>query len=139
MQALSTLLMYQRECIGGAMKYTTEQLTTIAAKLRDMPAIEKPTQELSKQAAVAVLAREITSLRKRGYTLMQIAEALRGEGLDIATPTLKNYLQRTKPAPKNAAKSPAKKTADTPRPPSGSKRTGDSRSAFPAGADTDDI
>jgi methionine synthase II (cobalamin-independent) len=121
------------------MKYTTEQLTTIAAKLRDMPAIEKPKQELSKQAAVAVLAREITSLRKRGYTLVQVAEALRGEGLDIATPTLKNYLQRTKPTPKNAAKSPAKKTADTPRPLSDSKRMGDSRSAFPAGADTDDI
>lgn len=121
------------------MKYTTEQLDNIAAKLRDMPAVEKPKQELSKQAAVAVLVREITSLRKRGYTLVQIAEALRGEGLDIATPTLKNYLQRTKPAPKNKAKSPAKKTADTPLPPSTSKRTGASRSAFPAGADTDDI
>lgn len=121
------------------MKYTTEQLDNIAAKLRDMPAVEKRKQELSKQAAVAVLAREITLLRKRGYTLVQIAEALRGEGLDIATPTLKNYLQRTRPAPKNAAKSPAKKTADTPLAPSASKRTGASRSAFTAGADTDDI
>lgn len=122
------------------MKYTTEQLDTIAARLRDMPAVEKPKQQLSKQAAVAVLAREITSLRKRGYTLVQIAEALRGEGLDIATPTLKNYLQRTKSAPKIAAKTAAKKTADTPRPPSGTgKRTVGSKSAFAAPADTDDI
>jgi methionine synthase II (cobalamin-independent) len=121
------------------MKYTTEQLATIAAKLRDMPAVEKPKQELSKQAAVAVLAREIGLLQKRGYTLVQIAEALRGEGFDIATPTLKNYLQRTKPASKNATKSHPKKTADTPRPPSSSKRAGASRSKFEAGADTDDI
>jgi methionine synthase II (cobalamin-independent) len=122
------------------MKYTTEQLDTITAKLRDMPACEKPKQEYSKQAAVAVLAREIASLQKRGYTLMQIAEALRGEGLDIATPTLKNYLQRTKPASKNAEKSARKKTADTPRPPSKSvARPGASPSAFAPRSDTDDI
>lgn len=82
------------------MKYTTEQIDTIAAKLRDMPAAEKPSQQYSKQEAVGLLIKEIQGLQKRGYTLAQIAEALRGGGLDIATPTLKNYMLRNKPARK---------------------------------------
>ena len=78
------------------MGYSNEKLGAIAAKLKTMPAIEKKKQEHSKQDAVKVLAKEITALQKRGYTLDQISETLRGEGLDITTPTLKSYLQRIK-------------------------------------------
>jgi hypothetical protein len=88
---------------GETMKYTTEKLESIAAKLRDLPPPDKRRQEYSKQAAVGVLIREITALQKRGYTLVQIAEALRGEGLDIASSTLKTYLLRTKPERKAPA------------------------------------
>jgi hypothetical protein len=91
MRTLLTLLRRNVAYNGGAMKYTTEQLATIASKLRELPAIDKPKQDLSKQKAVAVLAKEITSLQKRGYTLVQISDALRREGLDIVTPTLKVY------------------------------------------------
>jgi methionine synthase II (cobalamin-independent) len=104
------------------MKYTKEQLENIAAKLRDMPPVEKKKQEHSKQEAVKVLAKEIAAMQKRGYTLDQISEALRGEGLAVATPTLKSYLQRAKPAsnktkvqtPGNMTRThlPAKKHAD---------------------------
>ncbi len=57
-----------------------------------------------------MLAKEIVALQKRGYTLEQIAETLRGEGLAISTPTLKSYLQRIKLG-KNKLQSGAKKDA----------------------------
>jgi hypothetical protein len=91
------------------MKYTGEQLESIASRLKEKPPIEKKKQEHSKQEAVKILSKEIAALQKRGYTLDQISEMLKGEGLDIATPTLKNYLQR--------AKSPAKKVEKAPTPP----------------------
>ena len=37
-------------------------------------------------------------MRKRGYTLEQVSEVLRGKGLDITERTLRNYLQRRKAA-----------------------------------------
>ena len=94
------------------MKYTYEQLEAIAAKLHSMPPIEKKQREHSKQQAVKILSREIVALQKRGYTLDQISESLRGEGLSIATPTLKNYLQRAKPAKRTRAAAPEKKKVD---------------------------
>ena len=88
------------------MGYSNEKLVAISAKLKTMPAIEKKKQEHSKQDAVKVLAKEITALQKRGYTLDQIAETLRGEGLDITTPTIKSYLQRIKAGKNKGQKEP---------------------------------
>ncbi len=78
------------------MGYKLEQVEAIASKLRALPAIEPPPKDLTKQEVVKMLAREIKSLQKRGYTLEQIASSLKGEGLDISTPTLKSYLQKVK-------------------------------------------
>lgn len=121
------------------MKYTTKQTEAIAAKLRNMPTVEKK-QLLSKQEAVRVLAKEIASVQKRGYTLDQISEMLRGEGLDIATPTLKSYLQRAKPAPKKTqAKAPAGTQEDTPPPPAAASRPVTSKATFTPTPDSEDI
>jgi hypothetical protein len=116
------------------MKYTTEQLEAIAAKLRDLPPAAKRIQEHSKKEAVALLAREITALQKRGYTLVQIAESLRGEGLDIATPTLKAYILSTKPK--------RKVSPPTEKPATAKKSVGNKKpapSGFAVSTDTDDI
>ena len=43
-----------------------------------------------------MLANEIETLKKRGFTIEHIAEMLRGEGMDIATPSLKIYLRQLK-------------------------------------------
>jgi hypothetical protein len=86
------------------MKYTDEALKAIAVKLRAMPSIEKKEPEHSKQEAVRILAKEIQAMQKRGYSLDQISETLRGVGLAVATPTLKSYLQRAKPARKSTQK-----------------------------------
>ncbi len=104
------------------MKYTAEQIEAIAAKLREMPPAEKKKQNHGKQETVKILSKEIYALQKRGYTLDQISETLRGENLSITTPTLKNYLQRAEPAKKARAQAPkdtppsapaVKKPADT--------------------------
>jgi methionine synthase II (cobalamin-independent) len=97
-------------------EYTNEQLEAIASKLREMPPIEKKKRRHSKQEAVRILSKEIAALQKRGYTLDQISETLRGEGMDIATNTLKSYLQRAKSAKKKkqAKKTRAQAPKDTP-------------------------
>jgi intein-encoded DNA endonuclease-like protein len=90
------------------MGYTAAQVKEIAVKLRAMPVVEPPPKDLTKQEVVKMLAKEIKSLQNKGYTLEQISTSLKGEGLDISTPTLKSYLQRVKSPPK----SPTKKKVD---------------------------
>ena len=130
------------------MGYSNEKLGAIAAKLKTMPVIEKKKQEHSKQDAVKVLAKEISALQKRGYTLDQIAETLRGEGLDITTPTLKSYLQRIKAAKNKGQKEPKKEpqkeqqnpmTPANKKPADTDKSEPSSKVSFTPKPDSDDI
>lgn len=89
-----------------AVAYKVEQLESIAAKLRAMPPVEKKTKDHTKQEAIKVLAKEIKAMQVRGYSLDHISETLRGEGIAITTPTLKSYLQRTKPSKKSKEAKP---------------------------------
>jgi methionine synthase II (cobalamin-independent) len=75
--------------------YTKTQVDSISEKLKKMPEISVE-KTFCRRDVVKVLAKEIIELKKRGYTIEQIAETLRGEGFDIATPTLKNYLRPKK-------------------------------------------
>jgi hypothetical protein len=83
------------------LEYTPEQAEKIAATLRALPAMEPSPKKLTKAEVVKLLSKEIRDLQKRGYTLEQIAGSLKGEGLDISTPTLKSYLAKSKPAKSN--------------------------------------
>jgi hypothetical protein len=112
------------------VKYSAEQLGDIAAKLRQLPPVTD-SKTLTKRDAVAVLAEEILALKDRGYTLDQIAEALGNSGLQISTPTLKNYLNRTKAKRSKGAR----KRRRTARP----ATTGPSAATFEATPDTRDI
>ena len=98
------------------MGYTAAQVEEIASKLRELPTIEPPPKDLTKQEVVKMLAKEIKSLQKRGYSLEQIASSLKGEGLDISTPTLKSYLQKAKTPtkPKATGKEIAKTSSTSP-------------------------
>lgn len=75
------------------MEYSFEKIEAIAAKLKAMPEIEKKQQKLNKKESIKMLAKDISNLKKRGYTLKQITELLRGEEFDISESTLKSYLQ----------------------------------------------
>jgi hypothetical protein len=97
-----------------------EKAEEMARALRALPAVEASKRRLTKQAVVTHLAAEIAVLQQRGYTIEQVVESLRGVGLDIGTPTLKSYLQRTKKKPakgtarrqKGAATPPPRRTPD---------------------------
>ncbi len=118
------------------MTYATEQIEVIAANLREMPPVEKKKQQRSKQEAIKMLSKEITALKRCGYTLDQISETLRGEGLDIAPPTLKSCLQQTRPPRK---KTPAQAPGDTPRPRPDKKLSDTSKATFTLTPDSDEI
>ena len=109
--------------------------------MKDLPTIEKKKQELGKSDVVKMLAKEIAALRKRGYTLEQISEYLKGEGLDIGTSSLKSYLQRTKQASTTKPKVQAQK--ETPpaaqQTPQTSKITDTPKGSFSPRPDSDDI
>lgn len=113
------------------MKYSAQQLEAVATKLRQLPPVQDAKTH-SKRDAIRVLATEIRALRDRGYTLDQIAEALGKNGLEISTPTLKNYLGRAKA---KASKAPRKRrdkpASEAPRP--------QSAASFDAKPDTRDI
>ena len=63
-----------------------------------MPKAPAAGVDTTKQEAVKLLAREIEGLQRRGYSLEQVTEMLRGGGLVVSTPTLKSYLSRAKAA-----------------------------------------
>ena len=123
------------------MKYTTEQIEAVRSKMKDLPPIEKKKQELGKSDVVKMLAKEIAVLRKRGYTFEQISDYLKGEGLDIGTPSLKSYLQRAKQA--SAPKPKVQASKDTPpappQPPKTSKTSDTPKGSFSPRPDSDDI
>ncbi len=123
------------------LKFTTEKIEAVRAKLKDLPAIEKIRTEHTKADTVKMLSKEIISLQKRGYSLEQIADFIKGEGLDIGTPTMKSYLQRSKAAATLKTKVQAQKDTppsppQTPQPP----KPGDSpKGSFSPRPDSDDI
>ena len=129
------------------MKYTTEQIEAVRSKMKDLPPIEKKKQELGKSDVVKMLAKEIAVLRKRGYTFEQISEYLKGEGLDIGTPSLKSYLQRAKQASATKPKAQASKDTppsppqvpQTPNSPQTSKTADTPKGSFSPRPDSDDI
>jgi hypothetical protein len=64
--------------------------------MQTAPEVAKEKRNVSKQEAVRELRRDIEAMQKKGYTLDDIAKFLTDGGLEISTPTLKSYLQRTK-------------------------------------------
>lgn len=86
-------------------KHTVEAVDEMIAKLRLLPPKDPAKRKLDKQESVKRMAQELIALQERGYTLEEIADSVRGVGLNITTPTLKTYLQRaTKKADGKGAK-----------------------------------
>ena len=88
------------------MDYTLETANRLIEELRAIPPKDPAKRKLDKQGMVRILANELVALQQRGYTIEEVAESLRGRGLEITTPTLKNYLQRTKSETEKRSKAP---------------------------------
>ena len=93
------------------MKFNIEKIQAVAKKLDAMPRVEKAPKELSKQETIKALAKNIESMQKKGYTLEQIGEILRAEGIEVANTTLKSYLLKAKPTAKKEAATGSAATA----------------------------
>ena len=113
------------------MTLTRAQIDQIAQKLKGMPAAPSASVNITKQEAVKLLAKEIASLQRRGYTLEQIAESLKHEGLDLSTATLKVYLSRA-----NAPKRPRRSTPPIAPPPAGRETPAIAKQTAPLTKDT---
>lgn len=86
------------------LKFTKEKIEGLKNTLGNLPPIED-TKEFSMLETIKILQPEISKLQKRGYSLEKIVEVLQNEGVLIHTPTLKNYLQRSKrPSKKTKSK-----------------------------------
>lgn len=97
-----------------AIEYTVESANWLIAELRAIPPKDPAKRKLDKQRMVSLLAGELVALQQRGYTIEEVAESLRGRGLAITTPTLKNYLQRAKSKTEKRAKSSARTASGRP-------------------------
>jgi hypothetical protein len=78
------------------MGLSRDQVEQLRSTLKAVPKVPAASLDTTKQDAVKLLAREIEGLQRRGYSLEQIAEMLKGGGLVVSTPTLKSYLSRAK-------------------------------------------
>jgi hypothetical protein len=94
--------------------YTVEGANRLAEELRAIPPKDPAKRKLDKQGMVRLLAGELLALQQRGYTIEEVAEGLRGRGLTITTPTLKNYLQRAKSKTEKRAKNGARTASGGP-------------------------
>ena len=88
-----TPLDHDEEC---PMAISRDQVEKLRALLRAAPQAPAGSVDTTKQQAVRLLAGEIQSLQRRGYTLEQVGEMLKGGGLVLTPPTLKSYLSRAK-------------------------------------------
>lgn len=97
---------------AGIMGKTVEDIEAIGAYLDSLPPKEtKKRMVENKSEAVALLQKNIEAMRQRGYSLEDIATILAERGVEIASPTLKSYLQRAKGAKKKPTKSTTKPAA----------------------------
>lgn len=78
------------------MAITVAQVDDLRLMLREMPAQEEAKQKLTLQQAIARMADELTELQRRGYSIDDIANILRGTGLEISPQSLKSYLSRSR-------------------------------------------
>jgi len=78
------------------MGLSRDQVEQLRLTLKGVPKAPAADVDTTKQEAVKLLSREIEGLQRRGYSLEQIAEMLKGGGLVVSTPTLKSYLSRAK-------------------------------------------
>lgn len=86
-------------------EYSKEQVTGMAQRLLALPPKPKAPRKLSKQEFVQSLAKEISVLQTRGYTIEEIVAIFQGDGVSLSPGTLRTYLQRangTKRKPKKA-------------------------------------
>jgi len=102
-----------------------ERIEAAKSRLRALPEKPKAPKTLSIAEAIRQIKNEVRAALKRGYTFDEIAQALKEDGIDVGTPTLKSYVSRSnkkRPPAKTASNAiPKTITTNEPRTRTGSK------------------
>ncbi len=93
------------------MPKTVEPHVLEAAKtrLRSLPEKPKTPKPVSLSEAIRQIKTEVQAALKRGYTFDEIAQALKEDGIDVGTPTLKSYVYKGTRRRTNSPKAQVKK------------------------------
>ena len=75
-------------------KHSKEKLANISNKLDALPEVET-SETLSNYQSIEHLRKSIKAAMKKGYTLEQIVEVLKEDGIDLKAQTLRNYLTKS--------------------------------------------
>jgi hypothetical protein len=108
---------------------TLAAVLDVKKKLESLPRIDNAQRMVTTREAIQVLKKQITELRNKGYTFVQIAEELSRHGIEVKESTLRLYRKgdklerqsvshthRASPVPVSAVRGDESKT----RPPVGS-------------------
>jgi hypothetical protein len=76
------------------MAITIEDIEALRRKLAELP--RHQAREVSKQEAIALLATELGSARRRGYSPDELAQLLSEQGVAINAATLRGYLRKNR-------------------------------------------
>jgi len=92
-----------------------ERIEAAKSRLRALPEKPKAPKAFSIAEAIRQIKNEVRAALKRGYTFDEIAQALKEDGIDVGTPTLKSYVSRgnKKRPPAKTAPGAVPKTATT--------------------------
>lgn len=76
------------------MAITLDDIEALRRKLAELP--RHQAREVSKQEAIALLATELGSARRRGYSPEDLAQLLSEQGVAINAATLRGYLRKNR-------------------------------------------
>jgi len=76
---------------------TLAAVLDVKKKLDSLPRIDNTQRTVTTREAIQVLKKQITELRNKGYTFIQIAEELSRHGIEVKESTLRLYRKGGKP------------------------------------------
>lgn len=76
-----------------ARRYCTESVNAAKERLRGLP-MREPAKKLSLERTIRSLRPDIQRALKRGNSLFDISDALKGEAIQVGVRTLESYLRR---------------------------------------------
>jgi hypothetical protein len=98
-----------------ARRYCTAHVDAAKERLRELPARE-PARNLTLERTIRSLRPDIQRALKRGNSLFDIADALKGEAIQVGVRTLESYLRRRagKARPAMSLEAPLASSAERP-------------------------
>ena len=105
-----------------AREVDPDRIEAAKTRLRALPEKPKAPRTYSLSQAIGQIKNEVRAALKRGYTFDEIAQALKEDGIDVGTPTLKSYVSRGNKK-RSPAKTPPPKNAQLPVAETASKTT----------------